>query len=251
MESKFNIGDRVKLVGKYDIGKVIEVRYDPSVDDFQYKVDFPIGQLWFSENSLEKVSNEKKTEETGNVVFTSVKNVVEPGICNYTTVDKFDETLADVEKQIKNVDKKHNKKTKDVEKLYDSLNADLLQLDSKVAKNKSELQDKTDKLANEFRDYMQYQEDVKHFKEFCKQCLKCDFVEDSYFSHREIAVKFYKYVVKERIKELKREHKTLSHFNFYDKGKSLTKIIDELYGGSFGKYFNQFERIIAYNSKKR
>ena len=171
-------------------------------------------------------------------------------IDKYATVDKLDETLADVEKQIKNVDKKHNRKNKDVKKLYDSLNTSLLQLESEVDDNESELQGKMDKLANEFRDYIQYQEDVKHFKEFCKQYLKCDFVEDNYFSHHEIAVKFYKYVVKERIKELKREYKTVRHFRLNGNG-TITKIIDELYGGSFGKYFNQFERIIAYNIKKR
>lgn len=178
------------------------------------------------------MGRKKKTEETSNIVFTSVKDMVEPCtcICNYNTVDKLDEILADVEKQIKNVDKKHNKKTKDIKKNVDELNTQLDLINENMTNKISITNDLV-------RDYIDFQQNKETLKRYCKEYkIKYNGSETAY----NVCYKLYENILKEKIHQIKATLKEMKEKDnhVYDLFNTTQECIAQLDGLEARQHYN-------------
>ena len=171
-----------------------------------------------------------KVENT-NAIFsinTNTANCISTN--NYATIDKFDEALADVEKQIKNVDKKHNKKTKDIKKNVDELNT---QLDF-INEN---MNNKISMTKDWINDYIDFQQSKETLKRYCKEYkIKYNGSETAY----DVCYKLYENVLKEKMHQIKATLKEMKEKDnhVYDLFNTTKETISQLDGLEVRQHYN-------------
>ena len=149
---------------------------------------------------------------------------------NYATVDKLDETLADVEKQIKSVYSNHYKKIKDIKKNVDELSTQLDFINENMTNKIS--------ITNDWiRDYIDFQQNKETLKRYCKEYkIKYNGSETAY----DVCYKLYENILKEKMYQIKAKLKELKEKDksVYDLFNTTKECIAQLDGLEVRNHYN-------------